>query len=313
MVKVGIDFGASRIKYTYKAYENAELIDRVFPNRYAAGINNLNGAEVIRKDYIVKIGCTGGVSNIEGVKTNYKYLDDIILVIAKQIKDNINSLEGDVELDIRTVLPPAQYLTVADSFKKRILEYDTYSGIVDNKETTVKIANVSVGCEGVAVLNAMDIDNLCKLDRCLLLDVGSSTIDFISLERDGDEWEIIDANTVNNVGGSLIVQDIAGYLQAKYPNTEFSADELENKMYYYLGAEKHSVIKDVDAAKHRIEILNKAFNKYYRGGDVFIGGGAGKLLASSETFKKLIPYGAEPRLLSDELRVFGNSRGAYNS
>lgn len=311
--KVGIDFGAGRVKYSYKIYENSNVIDRVFPNRYIVGNNNSNGVEVVRDDYIVKIGCTGGVNNLENVKTNYKYLDDIILVVAQNIKDNVKSIEDTVELNISTVLPPAQYLTVADAFKAKIMGYETYSGVVNGKKITTKIANVTVGCEAVAILNAMDIDKVCELDRCLLADVGSSTIDFVNLERDGDAWEIIDANTVNNVGGALIVQDITDYLKNKYPTMEFVADEIESKMFYYIGTEKHQVIDDVNAAKHRIEILDKAFRRYYKGGEVIIGGGAGKLLASSEAFKALLPAGVKPIMLSDELRTFGNSRGALYS
>ena len=315
-LKVGIDFGASRIKVSFKD-KNGKIINVQFPNRFLVGENNTStsGTIVVRTDVerTNRVGSTNGTANMEKVKLNYSYLDDIILVVAKKMKDALKA-DKYITLDIETLLPPEQYLSITDAFKDKIKAFGKITGTVMGDEIVVEIGEVGVSCEGVALLNSVDLNALCgEVEKCLLVDAGSSTVDFVAIEKVDGAWEIVDAGTDDKVGGSVVLGEIAAGLRKKYPTQKFEYDKLEKDMYYLIGEEKHLIKDDISFADDKIEGLSKAFNKYYIGGKVLVSGGAGELLMESTMFMSIIPQGVKPVLVPESARTFGNSLGAYNS
>lgn len=308
-IKIGIDFGASRIKYVYKA-SDGKLRNGIFLNKYLIGENNAGtGYKVVRDDHINKVGAFNGIPNIQKSKINYEYLDDIILAICKDVKNNIGC-KMEMSVSINALLPPSQYLSIGEKFREKLLDYGTIEGDVNGDKLKVTIKDVGVCCEGVAQLGVTNVHNVCTLDVALLLDAGSSTIDVVQLERHG-HWEVIDADTINDIAGSLIIKDIALGLNNEYPYLALNASDLERDMYFYEGETKHELVKYTDFASNRISNLAQVFRDYYRGGKILVSGGAGELLMASETFHNICPV--EPVLLDEEIRTFGNAKGAYFS
>lgn len=310
VIKIGIDFGASRIKYIYKQ-NDGNLGTGIFLNKYLIGNNNAGtGYKVVREDHVNKVGAYNGVPNIQKSKINYEYLDDIILAICKDIKDRLGC-KADMNISINALLPPAQYLSIAQKFKEKLLAYDTIEGEVDNDKLKVTIKEVGICCEGVAQLTTTSIYSVCKMDTALLLDVGSSTIDIVQLESQGGHWQIVDADTIDNVSGSLMIKDIVLGLRGEFPHLTLNASDLERNMYFYDGETKHKIVDYADFASNRIATLANVFRDYFRGGKILVSGGAGELLMASETFKSICP--AEAILLDEEIRTYGNAKGAYLS
>lgn len=310
VIKVGIDFGASRIKYVYEGTQGTKR-NGIMLNKYLIGNNNAGtGYKVVRADRINKVGAVNGVPNIQRVKVNCEYLDDIILAICKDIKNN-TGCKSDMTLSINALLPPSQYLSIAENFREKLLSYGTFEGEVNGDKLKVTIKDVGICCEGVSQLTNMDIYKVCSLDTALLIDAGSSTIDIVQLSRDNGHWEVVDADTINEVSGSLIMKDIALGLCNEYPTIPFKASELESRMYFYIGETKHNVIDYIEFADDRISKLGKMFKDYYIGGKVLVSGGAGELLMASKIFRDICP--AEAILLDENIRTFGNARGAYFS
>lgn len=309
-IKVGLDFGASRIKYVYMGKDNI-LKNGIILNRYMLGENNANtGYKVVREDHINRIGVVDGIPNIQKNKIYYEYLDDIILATCKDVKDNARN-NRELNLVINALLPPTQFIEDYEKFQEKLLSFNQMSGQVNNDYIKVNIKEVGICCEGVSLLVAMDMYNICPTEKALLIDAGSSTTDIVQLECSNGHWNVINAYTIDTVAGSIIIQDIATELKKEFSNAYINAAELERTMYFYAGLDKHRVIDYVEYAAPRIQQLQKIFNDYYRGGAVLISGGAGELLMASNTFKSLCSV--EPILLSEDLRIYGNARGAYLS
>lgn len=310
-IKIGADFGASRVKIAFKN-RAGELVKKTFANRYFEGnSNSSSGYLVERNNEIVRIAGTKGKSNRVDVKLNYQHLEEILLVVGYLIREEFKEGDKYISLEIETLLPPRQFQNIDDEFKAKLKAFGTIKGKVEGVELEVIVDKVSVNCEGVALLDALDMNEFAGgVDRVFLVDAGSSTVDWVDFEREEGEWAIVDADTLMDVGGATMISAIASALEKKYPGEKYDADVLEKKMHYLVGDEQFALIDVVDYADKVVSSMQPELERAYKGGKVVVTGGAAELLMANSEFKKIFPKAI---LVEEDIRSFGNAVGALYS
>ena len=310
-IKIGVDFGASRVKVAFKNRQG-ELVKKTFANRYYEGnSNSSSGYLVERNGEIVRIAGTKGKSNRVDVKLNYQHLEEILLVVGYLVREEYKEGDKYISLEIETLLPPRQFQTIDEEFKDKLKAYGTIKGKVEGVQLEVIVDKVSVNCEGVALLDALDMNEFAGgIDRVFLVDAGSSTVDWVDFEREDGAWGIVDADTLMDVGGATMIAAIASALEKEYPGEKFDADILEKKMHYLLGDEQYNLIDVVDYADKVVASMKPELERAYKGGKVVVTGGAAELLMASSKFKEIFPRAI---LVEEDIRSFGNAVGALYS
>lgn len=309
-VKVGIDFGASRIKVSYKDAQG-NIKEFQFPNRFKHDTAiRTSGYVVSSEEDSIIVGCLNGVSNLKKRKVNYEHITEILHVIVYELKKAFNV--EDVSLTIITILPPQQYKETRTQFKEIIQSANETVRTVEGVKTTVNIEKVGVGCEGVTLLKTFNLDNsVGSAENILLIDVGSSTTDIVILEKHDSVWKVQDALTYEQ-GGNHICKAIAQHINSTETGLSYDGDDLERRMKYQLDGEMHSIIKHIECAdtyvKDLLSYLSKIDNvKQYR---VVLAGGASRLIKENEVFNKRVKGYV---CIKDDLLDYGNSRGALLS
>lgn len=310
-IKIGADFGASRIKIAFKNREG-KLVKKTFANRYLEGSSNSSsGFEVIRDGEIVRIAGTKGKSNRVDVKLNYQHLEEILLVIGYIVREEFKEGDKYISLELETLLPPRQFQSIEEEFKAKLKAFSTIKGKVEGVDLEVIVDKVSVNCEGVALLDALNMDEFAEgVDRVFLIDAGSSTVDWVDFEREDGEWSIVDADTLMEVGGATMLSAIASALEKEHPGNQFDSDVLEKKMTYLVGDEQFNVIDVVDFADKVVAGMKPELERAYKGGKVVVTGGAAELLMANSVFKEIFPKAI---LVEEDIRSFGNAVGALYS
>lgn len=315
--KISIDFGGSRIKATFQD-KTGKLINIQFSNRYDEELDSAatGGIFVEREDGVVRLGGTEGTPNREILKINYEHVDNIILACVGRMREELKSTDKHFTLDIETLLPPEQFFADGDEFQELIKKIGKITGKVDGVELTVEIGKVGLNCEGVALLNSVDISGMCgEIEKCLLIDAGSSTMDFVSLVKVNGQWDIVGAETNAKVGGGAIIKAIQKKLRkiTEFKGVELDFNLLEKEMGFWVGETKHLVKDYIEYADETIAPVQKDLRRLYKGGKVLVSGGAAELLMESDKFKEIIPQGVKPVIVPEDIRTFGNSVGAFNS
>lgn len=306
-IKVGLDLGASRVKASFK--KGAEIIDIWFPNRVDTSIT-ATGIRVNVDNEEVVVGTVSGYSNSINKKINYHNLHHLLFAVAYRIKEELQLAEEEIKLDITTVLPPKEYKESRNEYKEKIKAANEKVATVNGEKLHLLLEDVKVGAEGVALLKAYNIDKVAEnLTQVLLLDVGSSTTDYVILTRDGDRWKIKDADT-SRVAGAELCKAIETHLNGG-TGLSYSWDELERQQGYQLDGEWHKLTKEMDATdtvvKELISDISKIGNiRQYK---VLLAGGGSRLLKESKAFKDYTKFSC----IDDNLLDYGNSRGALKA
>ena len=305
-LKVGFDFGASRVKASFQ--KGTEINDICFPNRVDADVD-ANGIKVTIDDTTLVVGTISGYSNSINKKINYRNVEHIIMAVAYKIKEELEILDDIIKLDINTVLPPTEFKESKDKYKELIKAVSGTKATVNGVTFTLVIDNVKVGAEGVALLNSYNLDRAAKdLNKVLLLDVGSSTTDIVILVKDGT-WKIKDA-TSSRSAGSAICKAIQTRLNSG-TGLSYTWDDLEREQSYQLDGEKHDIIKHINDADNVVEALISDLSRIdnVRQYKVILAGAGSRLLKESDLFKKYTKFAC----VDDNLLDFGNSRGALKA
>ena len=323
-IKVGFDAGASRIKIAFINPKTGEEIVKEFPHRVllnASTSNASDGALIQIKDgKLRRVGSTEGKSSRVDRKVNYKHLEEVILYVAYIVKKELNIADTYISLELNTLLPPKQFLTNGKEYKEKIEAFGTITGRVneiDEIQAIISKNSVKLCCEGATLLNALDIDKLLGEDvntnKLTLIDAGSSTVDLVALEKRGGQWVVINAITLDNVGGAYMLDAISKELEKKYTGQDFPSDRLEKDMYYQLrnDSEVYKVLDVVHYADDVVESMEEELEQFHKAGLAIITGGAAELFNESKVFRKIVPNSI---LVPENLRTFGNAIGAlrYN-
>lgn len=306
-IKVGLDLGASRVKASFK--KGAEIIDICFPNRVDTSVT-ANGIRVNVDNEDVVVGTVSGYSNSINKKINYHNLHHLLFAVAYRIKEELQLVEDTIRLDITTVLPPKEYKESRNEYKEKIKLASDKVALVNGDKIHLILEDVKVGAEGVALLKAYNLDKVAEnLTQVLLLDVGSSTTDYVILTRDGERWKIKDANT-SRVAGAELCKAIETKLNAG-TGLSYSWDDLERQQGYQLDGEWHNLIKEIDATDTVVKelISDLAKNGNVRQYKVILAGGGSRLLKESKVFKEYTKFSC----IDDYLLDYGNSRGALKA
>ena len=312
VVKIGLDLGASRVKASY-VDSKGKVKDIIFPNRIDNNTEMAkSGIKVECEDSACMIGSISGFSNLRKKKINYSNINEILFAVAYHLKNQLQILEDEISLHINTILPPKQFMETRKEFKKVLLNVDGKKGTVAEQDFTLHIDKVLVGCEGVALLNILDIDTLSnEATRILLFDVGSSTIDVVALVKIDDAWHIETAKTFEQ-GGSHMCELIATKLNGDNPGLSFDGNTLERQMHYQLDGELHELKEQVEAIDPLVDELLTFVDgignaRMYKS---VLAGGASRILKENEKFKASIKnFSCVPENLLD----CGNSRGALQA
>lgn len=308
-VKVGIDFGASRIKVSYK--DAGDIKEFQFPNRFNFDTAlKTSGYLVDCEDGSIIVGCLNGVSNLKKRKVNYDYITEILHVVVYELKRAFDV--EDISLSIITVLPPQQYKETRAQFKEIIQSANGTVRTVEGVKTTVNIDKVGVGCEGVVLLKTFNLDNTTdNAENVLVIDAGSSTTDIVVLEKQGTVWKVKDALTMEQ-GGNHICKAIAQHINSTETGLSYDGDDLERKMKYQLDGEMHQITEHIECADDYIKTLFAHLSKIdnIRQYKVILAGGTSRLVKENSLFNKTIKgYSC----IKDDLLDYGNSRGALLS
>ena len=312
VIKVGLDLGASRVKASYLD-KKGKVQDIIFPNRIDKNTEMAkSGIKVECEDNSCMIGAISGFSNLRKKKINYSNINEILFAVAYYLKNELQIMEDEVSLHINTILPPQQFMETRKEFKNILLETNGKTGTVSDQEFKLNIVKVRVGCEGVALLNILDIETLsADTTRILLFDVGSSTIDIIALVKIDNAWHVETAKTFEQ-GGSHMCDLIATKLNGDYPGLSFEADIIERQMHYQLDGEIHELKEQVKAIDSLVDELLTFVDgigntRMYK---VVLAGGASRILKDNEKFKASIKnFSCVP----ENLLECGNSRGALEA
>ncbi|OON91657.1 MAG: hypothetical protein ATN33_00810 [Epulopiscium sp. Nele67-Bin001] len=304
---IGFDLGASRVKVSFINSEN-ELCTVIFPNRIDPNATMAkSGVKVMFNGNACRIGAISGYSNLQVKKVNYDKLPEILFTAVNYITQQVG--ETDLELEINTVLPPQQFMESKKEFKKLLIGLDGESAVVDGKTITLKISKVRVGCEGVALLKTLDLQNLGdQASQLLLLDVGSSTTDIIILSEENQIYNVEDALTFPK-GGKVMCKEIATYLNNMHIGTTFDADKLERQMRYQLDGQNYDLTECQQAydgfVSELLAFLNGSIGniRLYK---VILAGGGSRLLKHNQKFQDVVKGFV---VVPDEFLDFGNSTG----
>lgn len=312
IIKIGLDLGASRVKASYLDNTGATK-DIIFPNRIDPNVEMAkSGIKVECENTACMIGSISGFSNLRKKKINYSNITEIVFAVAYQLKKALNLDANDMTLHINTVLPPQQFMETRKEFKKILSDIDGKKATVSDTEITLHIDKVLVGCEGVALLNILDIDTLSSdATQVLLLDLGSSTIDTIVLSKENNAWNVENAQTFSK-GGRHMCDDIATVLNSTYPGLTYEGDKVERHMHFQLDGERHELKEHIDAIDPIVEELLTFLDtignvRMYK---VILAGGASRLLKDNPMFKDVIKNFT---IVPEHLLDCGNSRGALQA
>lgn len=312
VVKIGLDLGASRVKASYTD-KKGKIQDIIFPNRIDRNTEMAkSGIKVECEDNACMIGAISGFSNLRKKKINYSNINEILFAVAYYLKNELQIMDDEISLHINTILPPQQFMETRKEFRKVLSEVNGKKGTVAEQEFKLHIDKVLVGCEGVALLNILDIETLsADATRILLFDVGSSTIDVIALAKIDNAWHIEVAKTFEQ-GGSHMCDLIATKLNGDNPGLSFEADIIERQMHYQLDGEIHALKEQVEAIDPLVDELLTFVDgignaRMYK---AVLAGGASRILKENEKFKAAIKnFSCVPENLLD----CGNSRGALQA
>lgn len=305
-IKVGFDFGASRVKTSFE--KGTDVFDICFPNRVDTNAD-ANGIKVTIEDDTLVVGTVSGYSNSTKKKINYRNVSHVVMAMAYLVKESFEIIDDIIRLNINTVLPPSEYQESKEQYRDIIKSVSGTTATVNGTTFTLIIENVKVGSECVAVLNTYNLDRIVKdLTRVILIDVGSSTSDIAVLIKDG-VWKIKTAFT-SNYAGSNICRSIVTKLNSG-TGLSYTWDDLEREQSYQLDGEKHDITKHIDEANDVIEALISDLSKIdnVRQYKVILTGAGSRLLKESTLFKSYTKFDCVDDILLD----FGNSRGALKA
>ncbi len=300
-MKVGIDFGNSRVKMSYQLH--GQSFDLDWPNRVKINSDNeliLEGNTIVTDKRSVSIGVLGGQSAYTPKKINQQYLLEHLLYIQQMFPEE--------PLDLVALLPPGQFIENAREFKEKLLSFNNFSGylIKDNQKIniTLNINSCKIAAEGVAIVNNIKLpEGLLKL---MLIDVGSSTTDIVVLENVKSNYVISNALTLSNVNALEIHKLLKRHINNMYPGSNFNEFELERNMQYQFKGVVHKLTEHQSVYNNIIHQLFAEIgniDEYF----VILAGGGSVLLEASELFNKRVP---NFEIVPDHLKIFGNSRGA---
>lgn len=312
IIKIGLDLGASRVKASY-VDDKGKIKDIIFPNRIDPNTEMAkSGLKVESEDTSCMVGSISGFSNLRKKKINYSNIPELVFAVAYYLKKELQIKENDITLHINTILPPQQFMESRKEFKKILSDIDSKKATVGDTEITLHIEKVLVGCEGVALLNILDIDTLSSdATQVLLLDAGSSTTDIIVLSKENNAWNVENAKTFPK-GGSHMCEDIATKLNGSYPGLSYEGEKLERHMHFQLDGERHELKEHIDAINPIVDELLTFIDgignvRMYK---VVLAGGASRLLKDNEKLKAAIKNFA---VVNENLLDCGNSRGALEA
>lgn len=311
-MKIGLDLGASRIKVSFM--NNKEEVKNFFiSNRIDPG-NKLgtSGYLVKYNDTFNRVGASTGYSNMAPNKIDLANLEEMILAVGYQIMKLTEQKDTTITLEVEALLPPKQFMNHGDAFKVKLAKLGVLQGEVNGTSIKVVISNVNVNCEGVALLNILDFNVLSTaVNKVLLMDVGSSTTDLVTILKDGGVWQIGDADTID-IGGAKMCEAIAKKISSEH-GTSFEYEDLEKNMSYSFENKEYSIFDKADCLDAIVgEISNKVrkFVRDPRQYTVILAGDGSELLYSNKKMQEFIPDAA---MLDEETRLYGNSIGALKS
>lgn len=308
-IKLGLDIGASRLKASF--FKGNMVMDICFPNTIDYNTATSTGIKVNFNDEYLTVGSVSGYNNSTTKKINYTNLEQLVFAAAYKVRESLNLDDTTLNLDINTVLPPAEFIESREQYKERFKSINGKTAIVNGVPITLNITDVKVGAEGVALLNACNLDNLTSnLSQVLILDVGSSTTDIIILSKTDDVWSIKDAIT-SRIAGREMCRAIETSLNSGGTGLTFEWSELERNQYYELDGEQHELSKEIDACDHVVKALIAELRKIgnIRQYKVILTGAGSRLLKESNEFKAYTKFSC----IENNLLDFGNSRGALKS
>lgn len=310
--EIGADFGASSIKISYE--NNGIIEDFVFPNRISTNVDVASGTLVVSDEDSVRVGSVGGFSNSTAKKINYRYFKEILLAVAYTLKTKLELDSNDISLIVKTCLPPIQFQESKEQYKQKVKNISGTKGIVAGEEITLNIENVTCGAEGVMLLRSFNINKLsAKLKYVLLIDVGSSTSDIISLEYDDEtgKWKILKAIT-SDFAGQQMAKDISVSLNGNGSGLAYKWEDLERTGEYQLDGEMHPITDQADAIDNTVKGLFSDIEKItsLRANKVILAGGGSSILAKNTLFNEHCKNFA---VVDDVNKVYGNSRGCLKS
>lgn len=311
VIKVGLDLGASRIKFSYM--KGKEVFDGCFNNMIDKAAQ-ANGYKVSVDGETITVGTVSGYSNSVVKKINYKNIPHILFAVAHVIRQDLELAENEIQIEINTVLPPQEFKENREEYKELIKAVDGKEGTVGTDTFKLKITSVKVGAECVTLPLACSIDKLSKdLTRLVLIDVGASTTDLAILIKDGDSWKIKDATSIY-IAGKKLCNSIATTLNSNGTGLSYTGEEIESMQGYELDGEKHSLEKvcDGEATNLVVEGMTSEIGNWLgniRQYKVILGGGGSRVLKHNKKFKEY----AKADCLDDLLLDYGNSRGALKA
>lgn len=326
-IEVIIDFGQSRVKYAFRNKEG-EIVTGVFENRFNPVPDRTSTGCVVTQfkadGTTVKTEIAPsreGQKNLVEQKTEYKHLDDFIFAIGSVIAEEYKTSDKFIGLHIKTLLPPNQFKSdvVYHDYKQMIEKFGTIKGRatgilgkrkVTNRELEVIVKSVMIACEGVSSLNVLGLNNYSieDEDSLFLLDVGSSTVDWVVVDKTDGAWRVSVAGTIGKCGGTAIFSELEQQILNNYKEVrEISADLLESTMSFRSEGKKNKVTDVVDLANSTLSRLITNVKTNDRGLPIVVFGGGSQLLKESKTFIQAfrnISFVEDP-----EVATFGNVIG----
>lgn len=306
---VGLDLGASAIKIAIEVGDKIKKI--IFDNRVNAGtITDCGGYIVEFGGETKQVGTLNGTPNMAKTKLQYNHLEDILLAVAYEVRE-VAGLHSEFKMNLKTVLPPIQFKSNAKAFRDRIKNLGKggeLRGTVNGCDLKIQIGSVSVACEGVTILNAINLDALSNVSQVLLLDFGGSTLDLATLIKHGAGWQIQGVDTIAEVNGTKMCEAIAAKV-GNENNTTYDADLLSQTGNLVVKGENVEV---AHFAQYADEVIKDLFILLGRRLDVnqykvVNTGRAAEIVAENPIFKDKIPNAI---LLDETTRTFGNAVGA---
>lgn len=311
-LKIGLDLGASRIKVSL-INQKGDLLNFFIPNR--VNVRDSVGGSGYIVEYnnkIKRIGAINGTPNMQRLKIHYQHLEDILLAVAYRIKKEMGSQKDQaLTLFIETLLPPKQFFAYGKEFKKKIADIGVVEGVVNGENVRLVIEDVNVNCEGVALLNTLDFNDLSEeVNQVLVIDVGSSTIDLVEVWKEENTWQIGAVDSIE-FGGTEMCKQIEKTLISKY-KVPFKYDLLEKTMTYTFEQKEHSILEEADCLDEIVEEFKVRLNQFvdHRQYKVILAGDGSELLYANKNMQEFIPNAT---VLDKEARLYGNSMGALNS
>lgn len=314
-IKVGLDLGASAVKVVFE--NRGQLVKTMFLNRMGDDtVEVKDGYKVIRttdagKEVVTYVGHEEGIANIVAKKVNLKYLEEILLTVAYIIKTTIKSTDKEIELDLRALLPVDQFKESKQLFEDK-LKAISVKGKVEDETVIVSVVNAVVKAEGLTLLNSCNIADHVTANNLLLLDIGSSTSDWMLLRKKDDGYMPVKGDSVGAAGTAMMQLITTAVNRHNQGESTYTWQELERDMSYEWKGDVHSVYNFVNSAENVVKKIINELNIVTNLNQVtvVVTGRAGKLLTDTKYFKENVP---SYHLLNKELSTFGNAEGAFKS